>query len=484
MAEELSPMMQNYMAKKEEYKDCILFYRLGDFYEMFFDDAITASRELEITLTGRACGLEEKAPMCGVPFHSAEIYISRLIAKGYKVAICEQLEDPKTTKGIVKRDVIRVVTPGTVIEKNMLDEKKNNFIMSIVKKGFFYGLAVCDVSTGDFYATQITETNNFSKLLDEIARYVPSEIITNSMMMNSESEITQIKDRINVCISEIQEESFSEETDLVSKIYTLINENGDKIEKFNDKLFAIAAINGLNSYLTDTQKIKLEHINRIKIYKTTRYMALDINARRNLELTERMRDKSKRGTLLWVLDKTLTSMGGRLLRRWISDPLIEVNEINNRLESVKELKENLILRGEISEVLKKVYDIERLAGRISYGNANARDMISLKNSISKLPELKNLLQDTSSGLLKELYNNLDELKDVTELIEKSIVDEPPISIKEGGIIKSGYNEEVDEYKKASIEGKSWLVNLEAKEKEATRNKEFKSWIYKSIWLLY
>ena len=473
MAEELSPMMQNYMAKKEEYKDCILFYRLGDFYEMFFDDAILASRELEITLTGRNCGLEERAPMCGVPFHSAEIYISRLIAKGYKVAICEQLEDPKTTKGMVKRDVIRVVTPGTVIENNMLEEKKNNFIMSIVKKGFFYGVAVCDVSTGDFYATQITENNNFSKLLDEIARYSPAEIITNSMMINSESEVNQIKDRIDVCVSEIAEDKFSEDTDLISNLYTLISENGEKIEKFTDKLFAIAAINGLNSYLTDTQKIKLEHINRIKIYKTTKYMALDINARRNLELTERLRDKSKRGTLLWVLDKTLTSMGGRALRRWISDPLIEVKEINERLEAVNELKNGLFLRGEISEVLKKVYDIERLAGRISYGNANARDMISLKNSISKLPELKAILKNANSAMIKNLYNNLDELVDITELIEKSIVDEPPISVKEGGIIKTGYDEMVDDYRKASTEGKSWLVEIETKEREKTGIKNLK-----------
>ncbi|MBR3133601.1 MAG: DNA mismatch repair protein MutS [Clostridia bacterium] len=471
--EGLSPMMQNYMAKKEEYKDCILFYRLGDFYEMFFDDAILASRELEITLTGRACGLEERAPMCGVPFHSADIYISRLIAKGYKVAICEQLEDPKTTKGMVKRDVIRVVTPGTVIENNMLEEKKNNYIMSIIKKGFFYGVAVCDVSTGDFYATQITENNNFSKLLDEIARYNPAEIITNSLMISSESEITQIKDRINVCFSEIDEDKFSEDTELISNLYNITNENNEKIEKFNDRLFAVAAINGLNYYLTETQKIKLEHINHIKIYKTTRYMALDINARRNLELTERLRDKSKRGTLLWVLDKTLTSMGGRALRRWISDPLIEVKEINNRLEAVKELKENLFLRGEISEILTKVYDIERLVGRISYGNANARDMISLKNSISKLPELKNVLKDAKSELLGDLHDNLDELTDITELIEKSIIDDPPVSIKEGGIIKTGYDELVDEYRKASTEGKSWLVNIEAKEREATGIKNLK-----------
>lgn len=468
--QQLSPMMQHYMEKKEEYKDCILFYRLGDFYEMFFDDAITASRELEITLTGRACGLEERALMCGVPFHAAEMYIAKLISKGYKVAICEQLEDPKTAKGIVKRDVIRVVTPGTVIESNLLDEKKNNFIMSIVKKGLFFGIAVCDVSTGDFLATQITEENNFEKLLDEIARFMPAEIVANKMMYESEKEIARIKDRINVCISNVEEDSFSEETDFLERMYTFKNETGSGLK---DNLFAIAAINGLTSYLNATQKIKLDHINTIQLYKTTKYMALDVNARRNLELTDRMRDKSKKGTLLWVLDKTATSMGGRMLRRWINDPLVDVKEINERLEAVKELKENMILRGDILETLNRVYDIERLAGRISYGNANARDLISLKSSLSKLPELKTELSQTNSKMLKKLYSDLDELKDVTELIEKSIVDEPPITIKEGGIIKTGYSEEIDECKRAAIEGKSWLVNIEAKEKELTGIKNLK-----------
>ena len=467
---ELSPMMQHYLDKKEEYKDCILFYRLGDFYEMFFDDAITASRELEITLTGRACGLEERAPMCGVPFHSADMYIAKLISKGYKVAICEQLEDPKTAKGIVKRDVIRVVTPGTVIESNLLDEKKNNFIMSIIKKGLFFGLAVCDVSTGDFYATQITEENNFEKLLDEIARYMPAEIITNKMMYNSEKEIARIKDRINVCISNSKEDDFSEETEILERLYTIENHTGKDLK---DNLFAVAAINGLSAYLTETQKIKLDHINRIELYITTRYMALDVSARRNLELTDRMRDKSKKGTLLWVLDKTSTSMGGRMLRRWINDPLVDVKEINDRLEAVKELKENMILRGDILESLNKVYDIERLAGRISYGNANARDLISLKNSLSKLPELKKELSEVESSMLKKLYNDLDELEDITELIEKSIVDEPPITIKEGGIIKLGYNEEIDKCKKAATDGKAWLVNIEAKEREVTGIKNLK-----------
>lgn len=466
----LSPMMQHYMEKKEEYKDCILFYRLGDFYEMFFDDALTASRELEITLTGRACGQEERAPMCGIPFHAAEMYISKLIAKGYKVAICEQLEDPKNAKGIVKRDVIRVVTPGTVIESNLLEEKKNNFIMSIVKKGLFFGIAVCDVSTGDFFATQIIENNNFEKLLDEIARFIPSEIICNQMMFESEKEISRIKDRINVCISNLEEESFSEEIEILQRIYTIENQTDSLLK---DNLFAVSAINGLTTYLNDTQKIKLDHINTIQLYKTTKYMALDISARRNLELTERMRDKSKRGTLLWVLDKTATSMGGRMLRRWINDPLVDVKEINNRLNSVKELKENMILRGDILESLNKVYDIERLAGKIAYGNVNARELISLKNSLSKLPEIKAELSNTQSPLLKKLYEDLDELKDITELIEKSIIDEPPISVKEGGIIKTGYNSEIDECRKASVEGKSWLVNIEAKERELTGIKNLK-----------
>ncbi len=363
---EFSPMMQEYLKTKEEYSDCILFYRLGDFYEMFFDDAICVSKELELTLTGKLCGQEEKAPMCGVPFHAADTYISRLIEKGYKVAICEQLEDPKQAKGIVKRGVIRVVTPGTVMESNLLDEKKNNYIMSIYKAGTFFGISVCDISTGDFRTTQITDSNNFPKLLDEISRYNPAEIVVNSFMYDSLEEINKIKERFDVFISKIKEEAFRIE---VPKL-EITNENNISIENIEEKKMALASINGLMFYLIDTQKNSLEHINKIIMYNTTKYMSLDINARRNLELTEKMRDKSKKGTLLWVLDKTSTSMGGRHLRRWINDPLIDVTEINNRLSAVKELKENIILRGDITELLKKVYDIERLAGRISYGSAN------------------------------------------------------------------------------------------------------------------
>ena len=479
---EFSPMMQHYLKTKEEYSDCILFYRLGDFYEMFFDDAITVSRELEITLTGKDCGQEERAPMAGIPFHAAEGYIARLISKGYKVAICEQMEDPKEAKGIVKREVIRVVTPGTVIESNLLEEKKNNYIMSIYKTGIYYGLGVCDVSTGDFYATQICENNNFSKLLDEISRYSPSEVIVNKMMFETKSELNKIQERFKVYVSLEKEENFNDETELLLQIYNVVSDkskdgnkisNQEQMQEIDNKNLMVPAINALITYLTETQKTNLDHINTIKIYSITQYMSLDINARRNLELTEKMRDKSKKGTLLWVLDKTSTSMGGRLLRRWINDPLIDVNEINKRLDSVKELKNSIILKGDIIDSLKKVYDIERLAGKIAYGNANGRDLISLKNSVKQLPEVKEILSKTESGLLKELYEELDTLQDVFELIERSIVEEPPISVKEGGIIKLGYDPEIDQLKKATTEGKTWIVQLEAKEREETGIKGLK-----------
>ncbi len=468
---EFSPMMQEYLRTKEEYKDCILFYRLGDFYEMFFDDAIRVSKELELTLTGKLCGQEERAPMCGIPFHAADTYISRLIEKGYKVAICEQLEDPKQAKGIVKRGVIRVVTPGTVMESNLLDEKKNNYIMSIYKAGTFFGLSVCDISTGDFRATQITGTNNFPKLLDEISRYNPAEIVVNPFMFDSIEEINKIKERFDVFISKIKAEAFIPDTSKIAN-YGITNENNVEVD-LQDKEMSIASINGLMYYLLDTQKNNLDHINKIVMYNMTKYMSLDINARRNLEITEKMRDKSKKGTLLWVLDKTSTSMGGRHLRRWLNDPLIDVTEINNRLEAVKELKENIILRGDIIESLKRVYDIERLAGRISYGSATGRDLISLKNSVRQLPDIKKILSNTKSNLLQELYLKLDELRDVHDLIEESIVEEPPLSVKEGGLIKIGYNEEIDHLKKATTEGKTWILKLEADEREKTGIKGLK-----------
>lgn len=470
---EFSPMMQHYLETKKQYKDCVLFYRLGDFYEMFFEDAEIVSRELELTLTGKDCGQEKRAPMSGIPYHAADSYIAKLIEKGYKVAICEQVEDPKQAKGIVKREVIRVVTPGTVIESNLLEEKKNNYIMAIYKSGLYFGISVCDISTGEFLATQIVEHNNFARLLDEISRYSPAEIIVSDMMFNSKTEIEKIKERFETYISKESEESFDGEYELLSGMYNIIDDKNEKIKNLSDKKLAIYAINALLKYLEDTQKTSLDHINTIKIYNTTRYMALDINARRNLEITEKMRDKSKKGTLLWVLDKTSTSMGGRLLRRWLNDPLIDRKEINDRLDAVEELKDSIILRGDVVDALKKVYDIERLAGKISYGNANGRDMISLKNSVKQLPEIKKVLSTTGARLLKEIYENIDTLDDIYEIIEKSIVDEPPIGVKDGGIIKIGYDPEIDKLKLATTEGKKWILELEAKEREQTGIKGLK-----------
>ena len=468
-----SPMMQRYLETKEQYKDCILFYRLGDFYEMFFDDAITASRELEITLTGKDCGQDERAPMAGVPHHAAEMYISRLIAKGYKVAICEQLEDPKTTKGIVKRGVIRVVTPGTIVESNMLEERKNNYIMSIFKSGIYFGIGVCDITTGEFYSAEIKDNNNFPQLLDEIARYSPSELVINSNLADCTEEMSKIRERFNCYITRFQDKFFDSKPDIIKLRFNLIDTNQKPIENIEEKSFAVASINALIEYIEQTQMTSLEHINKITIYQISKYMSLDINARRNLEITEKMRDKSKKGTLLWVLDKTSTSMGGRHLRRWLSDPLIDTLEINRRLNAVKELKEDVMLRGDVIDNLKKVYDIERLAGKMAYGNANARDMITLKNSLSKLPDVKKILEHCQSEMLKDIYENLDELEDIHELIEKAIVEDPPMTVKDGGIIKMGYDEEVDKLKTATTEGKNWIIQLEADEKEKTGIKNLK-----------
>ena len=470
---EFSPMMQRYLETKEQYKDCILFYRLGDFYEMFFDDAITAARELEITLTGKDCGQEERAPMAGVPHHAAEMYISRLIAKGYKVAICEQLEDPKNAKGIVKRGVIRVVTPGTIVESNMLEERKNNYIMSIFKSGIYFGISVCDISTGEFYAAEIKDNNNFPQLLDEIARYSPSELVINSNLADCTEEMSKIRERFSTYITRFQDKFFDSKPDIIKLRFNLVDTNQKTIENIEERSFAVASINALIEYIEQTQMTSLDHINKITVYQISKYMSLDINARRNLEITEKMRDKSKKGTLLWVLDKTSTSMGGRHLRRWLNDPLIDTLEINRRLEAVKELKENVMLRGDVVDNLKKVYDIERLAGKMAYGNANARDMITLKNSLARLPEVKSVLQTTESPMLKDIYENLDELQDIYELIEKSIIDDPPMTVKDGGIIKMGYNEEVDKLKTATTEGKNWIIQLEADEKEKTGIKNLK-----------
>ena len=469
---EYSPMMQKYLETKEKYKDCILFYRLGDFYEMFFEDAITASRELEITLTGKVCGTEERAPMAGVPHHAAENYAAKLIEKGYKVAICEQLQDPKETKGIVERGVVRILTPGTIVESNLLEEKKNNYIMSICKSGLYFGISVCDISTGEFYTCEIKDENNFALLLDEIARFTPSEIIANSMMFECQEEMDKIRERFQIYMSRFNDKFFSDDEGNLTLDYNII-ENKKEVTSLKERTLAVKSINALLEYLNETQMTSLEHINTITIYSLSKYMSLDINARRNLEITEKMRDKTKKGTLLWVLDKTSTSMGGRLLRRWLNDPLLDVNEIQERLDAVKELKDNMMLRGDITETLKRVYDIERLAAKMAYGNANARDMITLKNSLEKLPEVKQVLGLCQTPKLKELNNNLDELKDIFELIDKAIVEEPPMTVKDGGIIKIGYDPEIDTLKRASTEGKTWLAQLEADEKQKTGIKTLK-----------
>ncbi len=470
---EFSPMMQHYLDTKEKYKDCILFYRLGDFYEMFFDDALKVSKELELTLTGKECGQEERAPMCGIPYHAADTYIARLISKGYKVAICEQLEDPKTAKGMVKRDVIRVVTPGTVIEANLLDDKKNNYIMSIYKNGIYFGVTVCDVTTGDFRTTEIKETNNFAMLLDEISKYSPAELVVNPMMYDCSEEISKIRERFDIYITRLDENEFTDDYKELTEKYKIVDDDENKIENITDYMLSVSATNALRAYLLDTQKNNLDHINKLIIYKTTKYMALDINARRNLEITEKLRDKSKKGTLLWVLDKSSTAMGGRLIRRWLNNPLLDVKQINKRLDAVQELKDNVILRGDIIDLLKKVYDIERLAGKISYGSANGRDLISLKNSAQQLPEIKKVLSNAKSELLSELHSELDVLKDVYSLINKTIVEEPPIAIKEGGLIKKGYDKEIDQLKEATTNGKNWIVKLEVEEREKTGIKGLK-----------
>jgi DNA mismatch repair protein MutS len=465
----LTPMMQQYVDIKEQYKDCILFFRLGDFYEMFFDDAETASRELEITLTGRDCGLEERAPMCGVPFHSVEPYISKLVNKGYKVAICEQVEDPALAKGIVKREVIRVVTPGTVTEASMLDEKKNNFLLSIYNNKYFFGLASVDVSTGELLTTQILWGNTISKLMDEIAKYSPSEIIVNSELYDDSSIIKNIRKRFSTYISSFDDKYF-EQTCALEKINSFF---GDIESLNNEKDFSVAASGALLAYLEQTQKVSLTHIQDINYYDIEEFMVLDVSTRRHLELTETMRDLSRKGSLLWVLDKTVTAMGGRTMRKWIEQPLVKVPDIQERLDAVSEFKDKYMIRVEIRELLKRVYDIERLMSKVVIGTVNCRDLISLKYSIGQVPYIKNLLNKCSACLNTKNYQRMDTLDDVYDLIERAIMDDPPVTIREGKIIKDGYDEKVDKLRKASTEGKDWVAAMESTEREKTGIKNLK-----------
>ena len=466
---EYSPMMQKYLETKEEYKDCVLFYRLGDFYEMFFDDAINVSRELELTLTCKYCGQEERAPMCGVPFHAADTYINRLVEKGYKVAICEQVEDPKAAKGLVKREVIKVVTPGTNFNPMALDETKNNYIMCIAYLSDSIGLATSDITTGEFL---ITEFQNERELIDEINKFSPSEILCNESFNISGIDISDLKDRIGFTISELLPWYFDDinAEQIIKKHFNVSTLDGLGIKDYKT---ATVAAGALLNYLYETQKNSLPHLTAITTYSTGKYMIIDSSTRRNLELVETMREKQKKGSLLWVLDKTKTAMGARLLRNMIEQPLVAKNDIITRQKAVTEFLDNFITREELREYLNPVYDLERLIGRISTKSASPRDLIAFKGSLSMLPHIKQLLSSCSSALIKEIYEELDPLIDIFELIDASIVEEPPIAIKDGGLIKEGFNEEVDRLRRAKTDGKTWLFELETSEKERTGIKNLK-----------
>lgn len=461
--------MQQYIETKKQYPDCILFYRLGDFYEMFFDDALTVSKELEITLTGKSCGLEERAPMCGVPYHAVDVYLNRLVKKGYKVAICEQMEDPKQAKGIVRRDVIRVVTPGTTISTEALDESKNNYLMSVVCIGDTYGISVVDITTGDYY---VTEVNDLHTLMDEINKFQPSEMICNQAFCANEAEIKEMRERYKITVSCLESRYFNEETCVHSlkEHFHIASLNGLGLEAYH---CGIIAAGSLLLYLLETQKNSLLHLTTLIPYSTSRYMILDTSTRRNLELTETLREKQKRGSLLWVLDKTKTAMGARTLRNYMEQPLISKTEIERRQDAIEELNQNLITREEIREYLHSIYDLERLIGRISYKTANPRDFIAFQTSLEMIPHIKYLLAGFQSELLKELWEQMDSLEDICTLIKNSIAEEPPIVIREGGIIKNGYHEEVDKLRQAKTEGKNWIADLEVKERERTGIKNLK-----------
>ena len=460
----MTPMMKVYCETKEKYKDCILFYRLGDFYEMFFEDALIASKELEITLTGKDCGLKERAPMCGVPFHAVDGYLNKLVSKGYKVAICEQLEDPKQAKGLVKRDVIRVVTPGTNLDAQALDESRNNYLMCIVCMEDRYGLSVADISTGEYL---VTELDGEKKLLDEINKFSPSEIICNHSFYVSGVDIEDMKERLHISVFSLDSWYFDDALCArnLMEHFHVSSLSGLGLDAFSCGIIAAGA---LLQYLIETQKTSIANLTALTPYSISKYMVLDSSTRRNLELCETLREKNKRGSLLWVLDKTKTAMGARMLRRYLEQPLIEKEEIMQRLDAVEELKDNAITREELREYLNPVYDLERLISRISYQTANPRDLVAFKTSLSMLPHIKYIMKSLQSPLLVQLQEEMDELADLFAL-----VDEPPISIRDGGFIKEGYNEEVDRLRHAKTEGKSWLAKLEAEEREKTGIKTMK-----------
>ena len=467
----ITPMMQQYFAIKEEYKHCLLFFRLGDFYEMFFEDAVIASKELEITLTGKDWGQEERAPMCGVPFHSADGYIARLVEKGYRVAICEQVEDPKTAKGIVKREVIRVITPGTVLDHTMLDETKNNYILSVYGAKSGYGIAICDVTTGEFQTTEFQTVLAAARILDEVARFAPAEIVCNSEFREHPVAL-ELEERFQISLEDIDDRMFYYETakHTLEEHFHVASLDGFGLGK---KQHAVSAAGGLLWYLLETQKNHLEHISALKYYTVGDFMPLDLSSRRNLELTETMREKNKKGSLLSVLDDTKTAMGARTLRKWVEQPLLSAAEICKRLDAVEELKQDLFLREEIKDVLRTMYDFERIMSRVVYQNANARELVMLKNSIENLPEMKKILSRCRSSYLMELYEKLDPLENICDLITQAITDDPPFSVREGGMIRAGYSAELDTYVKAKSEGTAWITQMEETEREKTGIKNLK-----------
>lgn len=466
---EFTPMMQKYLETKKEYADCILFYRLGDFYEMFFEDAITASRELEITLTGKDCGQEERAPMCGIPYHAAEGYLNKLVSRGYKVAICEQVEDPKQAKGLVKREVVRIVTPGTNMDIHALEETKNNYLMCITYMQAKIGISLADVSTGDYF---VTEVDDLKKLMDEIMKYQPREIICNDAFLVSGMDIADLKGRLGIAVYPLEPHFFDDDgaKKCLMKHFHVNTLIGLGVEDFPTGLIAAGA---LLQYLYDTQKTSLNHISHIYPYITSKYMLLDSSTRRNLELAETLREKQKRGSLLWVLDKTKTAMGGRMLRSYIEQPLIERTDIEKRLDAVEELTKDSVSRDEIREYLNPVYDLERLLSRVSYKTANPRDLIAFRNSLQMLPHIKTVLGSFKKDLLSEVRDDIDGLEDICALIESAIEEEPPITVREGGIIKEGFDDDIDTLRNAKRDGKQWLAELENEDRERTGIKNLK-----------
>ncbi|MDD3851859.1 MAG: DNA mismatch repair protein MutS, partial [Firmicutes bacterium] len=468
---DLTPMMQQYLQVKEQYKDCIVFFRLGDFYEMFFEDARLASRELEITLTGRDCGLEERAPMCGVPHHSAYYYIAKLIQKGYKVAICEQVEDPSLAKGIVKREVVRVITPGTVIEQSLLDEKTNNYVMAVCYEEGVYGIAYADISTGELATVQIGG-DSVQNAAEEIVSIDPKEMVVNDKCIMTTNLPEIIEERLNININKYADLAFAKRnaTNRIKEHFKVAGLEGLGLSESPQ---CIRAVGALLQYLSDTQKVELKHINKLDIHHREGHMVLDSWTRRNLEMLETIRTKDKKGTLLWLLDRTQTAMGGRMLRKWVERPLVDCDKIQKRLNAVEELKENLRMIDLIKECTGSVYDLERLLGRIVYGSANARDLLALKQSAERLPLLKETLSGCGSTLMREVQSGIDPLEDIGVLIEKAIHPDPPAGVKEGGIIKDGYNPGIDSLRRASRDGRQWVAELEKKEKERTGIKSLK-----------